>query len=363
MIKKTAVLLIISLFLTGCAKKSIREEISFSSWGSVSETAIVKKAISEFEAENPGIKVNFMHIPQNYFQKIHLLFASNTEPDVIFINNLNLPVYASRLVDLKGIVDTEAFYPQAIEGLSYEGRLLAVPRDISELVFYINLDKQKLPPQSWTIEDMLNIARTSTQNGVFGISYEDNTLYLMPYLRYFGGDVLDHDGNYVYNSEESTRAVDFYKSLRDLYHAAPLKSQAGSSTLAQMFMDGKLVMYLSGRWMYPKISEKAGFNWAVINFPSGKKPQPMDTSGWAISKNSKHKEAAVKLVRFLSDEKRSEYFTSTGLIVPARIGSSKLLESDKHNERIFIDIIPKLQATNVNKEYKRLTDSINAGLE
>ena len=45
---------------------------------------------------------------------------------------------------------------------------------------------------------------------------------------------------------------------------------------------------LSGRWMYPIISEKANFDWAVINFPYGEGKQYLDTSGWAISKNSKH---------------------------------------------------------------------------
>jgi multiple sugar transport system substrate-binding protein len=73
--------------LCGCSDKS-REEITFATWGSVTEVGITKKIISEFERNNPDIDVKFMHIPQNYFQKIHLLFASSTAPDVIFINNL-----------------------------------------------------------------------------------------------------------------------------------------------------------------------------------------------------------------------------------------------------------------------------------
>ena len=67
--------------------KDSRETLQFASWGSKSEVAIIKPILAEFARENPEIKIDFMHIPQNYFQKIHLLFASNTAPDVIFINN------------------------------------------------------------------------------------------------------------------------------------------------------------------------------------------------------------------------------------------------------------------------------------
>ena len=89
------VVLLFSILLCGCAPKDNRTTIEFASWGSKSEIDILKPILTDFEKENPNIKVNFMHIPQNYFQKIHLLFASNTAPDVIFINNLYLPIYAN----------------------------------------------------------------------------------------------------------------------------------------------------------------------------------------------------------------------------------------------------------------------------
>ena len=87
MLKKLLILLLIPFILCACEKKT-KEEITFSSWGSVTEVRIINKIISDFEHENPDIKVNFLHIPQNYFKKIHLLFASSQAPDVIFINNL-----------------------------------------------------------------------------------------------------------------------------------------------------------------------------------------------------------------------------------------------------------------------------------
>ncbi len=339
--KKLLLLFLIPLLLCGCTLNK-QEEITFSSWGSVSEVKILNQIISDFEKENPDIKIKFIHIPQNYFQKLHLLFASNTAPDVLFINNLNIPIYEKYLEDLNNEINKDDFYPQAIEGLSSNGKLLAIPRDVSTVVFYINLNMTPKPHDNWTFEDFLEIAKKTTEHGRYGVSFEEETYWALPYLHAYGENILSDNGYY--------KGLEFYKDLRDKYRVAPTRSQIGSSTLAQMFLDKKIAMYLSGRWMYPKIKEKADFNWAVVNFP-GKNGVLCDSSGWAISKNSKHKNSAKKFVQYLSSEKSSEYFTETGLIVPARIEASNLIE-----EKIFIEAITTSVPTPVNKEYKKLTD-------
>lgn len=362
MLKNILIILLIPLFLCSCSRIEPKIEISFASWGSVTEVGIIKEVISEFEKENPEIKVNFIHIPQNYFQKIHLMFASNTPPDVLFLNNLYLPIYADHLEDLRNIANADEFYPAAIQGLSYNGKLLGVPRDISNLVLYVNTDKTNLPDKNWKLEDLLGECPSLSSDTTFCISYEDTIYSMMPYLAYFGGGVLDKSLDLIIDSENSQKALNFYKDLKTKYHYAPEKSQVGSSTLAQMFLDGKIVFYLSGRWMYPKISETAKFNWAVINFPYGYSPQYADTSGWAVAKNSKNKDSAMKFVQFIAGEKTSKYFAETGLIVPARKDSAKLLNNNKHNEKVFLEVIEKSQSTPVSKDYNKLTDKLNKEL-
>lgn len=347
MLKKFILIIFVCFLLTGCDSKS-EEEISFASWGSITEVKIIKKLIEEFEAENPDIKINFIHIPQNYFQKLHLLFASNTAPDVIFINNLYLPIYESKLEDLSDTFDSTDFYSQSLDGLSYNGRILAIPRDISSLVLYLNLDLVKMPDENWTLEELLAELNNFANKEVFGISFEEDIYWLTPYISYFDEILFD-----------CPKAQNFYLDLRDKYKVAPVKSQTGSSTLAQMFLNKKIAMYLSGRWMYPIISEKADFNWAVINFPYGNGKQYLDTSGWAISNQSKNKEASKKFIKYLSGEKSSEYFLESNLIIPARKDTAKKLYNKEHNEKIFIDTIFHSKANIVNKDYKKLSDEFN----
>lgn len=349
MLKKVFLLFLIPFLLCGCSKQT-REEITFSSWGSVTETTVYKKVIADFENKNPDIKVKFIHIPQNYFQKIHLLFASNTPPDVIFMNNLYLPVYKNQLEDLTSRIQKNEYYSQALDGMSEEGKIYAFPRDISNLVFYVNLDKISLPLPS--IEDFVKL---QLKDGSYTVGYEEDVYFALPYLWAFSGGILDKEGDIIINSPESLKGIEYYKNLVQKYKIAPSKSQVGSSTLAQMFLEGKIAIYLSGRWMFPKISEKADFKWAVVPFFT---PVPCDVSGWAVSKSSKHKEAAFRFVEYLSGEEVSRYFTETGLIVPARIDTSKSF-SNKHNESVFLEVIKTSKKTPVNKDYKKLIDEIN----
>ena len=146
-------------------------KLQFASWGSESEISILKPIIDEFEKENPAITIDFMHIPQNYFQKIHLLFASNTAPDLLFLNNQYLPVYANAglLENLSEYeeFDFTKFFPQSVESLKWNGKIYAVPRDVSELVFFYNKDLFKkcsvdYPKQDWSFEDFLNKAKKIT---------------------------------------------------------------------------------------------------------------------------------------------------------------------------------------------------------
>ena len=355
MLKKLVLILLSAFLLTGCSSKNLdKNVVTFSSWGSITEVEVLKKIISDFEQENPNIKIQFLHIPQNYFQKLHLLFASSTAPDVVFINNLNLPIYEKYLEDLSEYIDEKKFHPVSIKSLTYQNKLLAIPRDVSSLVFYVNLDKTDLPKPDWTLNDLLTTSNTLKNKKTYALSFEDEIYWALPYLSYFTEPNLTNG-----ISDEELEGIEFYKSLQEEYKFAPSKSQVGSSTLAQMFLDEKIVFYLSGRWMYPKIKEKADFNWGIINFPYGKGNQLIDSSGWAVTKKSKNKESAIKFVKYLSNKKSAKYFTQTGLVVSARIKASENLNNQEHNEKVFLEVLKHSNPTIVDKNYKKTVDRIN----
>ncbi len=376
--------------------KNDKTIIQFASWGSQSEVEILKPILAKFEQENPDIKVDFVHIPQNYFQKIHLLFASNLAPDVIFINNLYLPIYANAgLLQEMGNgkweieetslktpstlqpFDPSTFYSQALNALTYNGKLYAIPRDVSNLVIYYNKDLfakygVPYPNQYWSFNDLLILAQQLTKDtnndgktDIWGISFEEDLMFYLPYLMSEGGGVLSDDlKNIIITSPESKKGLQFYTDLRNKYNVAPKKSESASATMAQLFLQGKLAMQLSGRWLVPKYRTDAKFNWNVVNFPAGDKGSivPMDASGWAIAKSSKHKPEAMRLIKYLSSKDSIEKFSQSGLITPARIDVAEgdLLKNNQlpKNANVFIDIIKTSKKTPVSLDYREIQDNL-----
>jgi len=390
------------------------------SWGTQTETAIVKPLLEEFEKQNPDIRIEFMHVPQNYFQKLHLLYAARLEPDVVFINNIYMPVYqaADLLTDLtpyfKKELDEKVFFDKAVANFSIDGKLYAIPRDISNLVVYYNKDLfdkyyVSYPTKDWTLDDMLQKAKKLTdtssveeanlaprkdlplltsdsptaaqlrknkfsrvvqRSGHWGISRSEKPVLWMPYLLSNGGGVLNEKNEIILDKKESMKSLQFYADLANVYKVAPTTVQCAGKQLSQMFMDGEIAMHVSGRWAVPSYRKNIKFKWDIINFPNGSAGSIVgaDSSGWAISKNSVHKDEALKLIKYLSSKSASEKFTSGGLIIPARVevASSNIFLDPKlppQNSKVFIDIIKDAKPTPANKNYREIEDILNTELE
>ncbi len=352
--------------------------IKFSSWGSQSEVSLLLPLIKDFEKQNPDIKVEFLHIPQNYFQKLHLLFASNLAPDVVFINNYYAPKYikAGLLEDLSDFLDKKHYFSKSIEAFTYDNKIYAVPRDVSNLVVYYNkdlFDKYKIPyPQkNWTLNDYVKISKKFGQYGIWGTSYETELLYLMPFLMSNGAGVLSDDSKqFVLNQEQALDTLDFYADIAYKYNVAPKKQESASLTMAQLFLQQKTAMHISGRWLVPKYRQEAKFDWDIVAFPSGTKDSVVniDSSGYALSKSSRNKEAAIRFIDYISSKEALSELAKSGLIVPARKDvaySDCFLDKTQKpaNANVFVDIIESGKVTPVNENYQKINDKLNVLLE
>ena len=376
---------------TGCNKKEDLIHLKFCTWGSETEINILKPIIENFNKENPDISVEIMHIPQNYFQKLHMLVAANLTPDVIFINNMNLPVYASgdillnldKKLNESYVLKEEEFFSQSLDTMSYKGKLLAIPRDISNAVIYYNkdlYDKYNIsyPDKNWTFEDFLNKARKLTHDtnndnkiDLFGTSFESFFIYYLPFAWSNGGNLFNENcTSFTLNEKSACKGLQFYSDLRNKYHVAPSAAEAGNNTMAQLFMQQRVAMFISGRWSIPRFRSDIKFRWDIARFPAGTKGSivGIDGSGWAISKNCTHPDAAWKLIEYLASEQSITKFTETGLIVPARrdVAFSKTFLNDDlppENADIFLEIIENGITNPQIERWNEVIDLINVTLE
>ncbi len=367
MIKKILAMLFLPLIMCGCNRNSDNEQVTlkFSTWGTASEINIIKELIKDYEAQHPEIKITLIHTPQNYFKKLHLQFASKTEPDIILINNQNIERYGKFLITFDDKEFKNVFFHNAIKGLSLNNELKAIPRDISILVIYynktlLNNNYIPLPPREWNMNDFLTIAKRLKNKNIFTIPLEDDLFYTYPFIMSNGEspETINIENLKNYSS------IDFYKSLSLKHHYAPQNYELGAATGCEFFLNGKSAFLLSGRWVTPKLREYAQFDWDILPFPAGKAGSlaPCDATGWGISKRTKHLKESAEFVNYLSSEKALNKMTSTGIIVPARkncANSNIFYAPPPQNSKLFITLAENAIPIKYPSNYDYTRDKIN----
>lgn len=375
------------IFFQACSSRDI-QTISFATWGSQSEINIIKSIIDDFEAQTPSVKVNLIHIPDNYFQKLHLLIASNLAPDVIFINNINAKMYvdANKIEPLNTYIAKSSslnqfdFFTSALNSVTYDENIYLIPRDISNLVVYYNknlFDKYniKYPASNWTINDFLDIAKKMSIDidgdeniDIYGFGFEEKSLYYLPFLWSNGGGILKNSKKLLINDKNTRQALQFYADLRNKYNVSPDADVQASLTTSQLFLQEKIAMHLCGRWCSLTYKNNASFDWDITKFPTGINGSRVatDVSGWAISSESKNKKLAWKFIEFLTSDVAISKITLTGLILPAKKNiaySDIFLDYPPQNSLIFIEAITDSVTTPVCVNYSEVNDILDEEFE
>lgn len=406
-------LCIILLGLVGCnpqpPAKSI--QIQLSTWGSAQEISVLKSLLKDFERSHPKIQVQLLHIPENYYQKLHILVAGDMAPDVIFTNSLSFPIYASQGIfrDLRpylgtqqGVLSTKQpsdvsdgmsealFYPQALNAFTWKqpngkSMLGALPRDISNVVVFYNRDLFRQaglaePQPGWTWEQFRETAERLTLDvnndgdpDQFGVSfYSTPPLFWLPFVWSAGGDLFSPDlRHFTLNEPKALEGLRFYADLRNKWHVAPKKVESGGASMSQLFLQQKVVMLVSGRWSVPVFREQAKFRWDVVPLPVGPSGQSrvgIDASGYAISAKSKHPAESFELIRFLLSKTSVRTVTESGLIVPARpdVATSAAFlspgQAPAHGQ-VFLDVIPQGVPTHTPPRWNEVAEELGLALE
>lgn len=394
-----SVLLMGVALLAGCGGRSDeRASIQLSTWGSAQEITVLKTLLAEFERSHPKIRVQLLHIPENYYQKLHLLIAGDMTPDVIFTNSISFPIYAGHGVfrDLRPYLNrpeglqNDDFYAPALRAFTWKASdgtesLGALPRDVSNLVVFYNKDlfqQAGLPePRSgWTWQEFLETARDLTLDtnndgdpDRFGVSFfADPPLFWLPWVWSAGGSLFDEDHRrFTLDQPEALRGLQFYANLRNQFHVAPKKVESGGASMSQLFLQQKLAMMVNGRWSVPVLREQAQFAWDVVPMPvgpSGTSRVGIDASGYAIAAKTAHPDECWALVQFLLSKPAIEKVTASGLIVPARpdVAQGELFlspgKSPRHG-RAFLDVIADGVPTNTPPRWNEIAEELKLALE
>lgn len=398
--KKINLLLVIVLlfgFISCGGDKGI--VLRYMMWGKPEEIRAVQNFIREFQKIYPEIEVRIIHT-SSYNDKLKTMFAGGDAPDVFYMGSEHFPGYVARdtLLDITDFIKNDPetnlppfsikdYFKETLQPFMYKGRYYGIPKDFTTMVLYYNKDLfdaagVKYPARSWTWDDFKRAAQALTRdtNGdeitdQFGFVFESWLGYWISWIRQNDGKVYDEStGKYVIGREPYlSRNVETFQYIYDLmykYHCAPTLQETRDMEASQLLETGKVAMATYGRWRTLEMKHVKAFAWDVAELPyKRKRASTLFTVCYSISKNSRYKEAAWKLVKFLVGEKGQIETAQSCLAVP----SLKPIAYSDHflapavlpriNAQAFLNSISYSEISPPHPNAQLLNDTINLYLD
>src|ERR1700741_3052382 len=308
----------------------------------------LKKLSPKFEAENPNIKLNWVVVEENILrQRVTTDVSTGSgQFDLVFIGLYETPLFAKRgwlkeMANLPPDYDLEDVFKGIRDGLSYEGKLYALPfyGESSMLMYRKDLLEAKglkMPDQP-TYEDITKFADalTDKSKGIYGITlrgkpgWGENMAYVDTLINTFGGTWFDMQWHPTIDSPEWKKAITFYVNLMKK-DGPPGASSNGFNENLTLFGGGRAAMWIdatSGAGpLFDKnqsqVSDKVAFAPAPVAVtPNG--------SHWlwswalAIPKSAKEPDAALKFAEWATSKEYIQAAAEDGGWATAPPGTRK----------------------------------------
>lgn len=310
-------------------------------WGGDVDKKTYQGRIDMLQEEHPEIKVNLQLIPSaQYEQKVQTMIAGGSGPDIMQVAE-GVNVYSSKkqiipldeLISNAGLDLDERFGPVGTL-YSYENEVYAIPDRSGAMVVYYNKDLfdaagLEYPSEDWTWEDaqsaMEKLTDPSKKQWGYGGAGWWAQWWSFAYQN--GGAIIDENGQPTANSPEVAEALQWANDLTFKYHVVPTAEEyadlgpdmGGDPAFAAQ----NVAINTTGFWAIGGLLD-ADFNWDIA--PMWRNTDQAVTafgSGLAISRDSKHAEAAFTAIDYLTGDKAQELIIANAEDVPANLNVQK----------------------------------------
>jgi multiple sugar transport system substrate-binding protein len=340
-------------------------------WGNVEQLGTEQRIIDRFHEQNPDVRVKLFRTPGSaYRNKMIVMLASRTAPDVIRVDQYDFPMLVRRnyFRDITEFAQNDAewnladHFPQANEECVYNGRIYGVNTLFGGTIMYYNRtmvqkagleDPYRLSKAGrWTWDRFREhaIAMTKTSGGratQFGFQIPGFVNYT-PLLWAHGASILSDDRKTcLLDSPEAIEAYTFLLNLRWKDRCCPTPAQAAQS--AFVFESGRLGMTLDWMGMSPRYRQVAtDFEWDVCPVPSGKLGGATLVKGnqLIMNRETRHAEAAWRFMRHVTSAETERYICGelrrAGTTRPSVAADPEFLKTTLPPKQtdVFVDTIP-----------------------
>lgn len=333
----------------GAAKPGEKVELTMSVWGGKEDEATYTKRLALVHQKYPDITVKLEYTPgsNDYDQKIQTALAGRKGPDIMeFAENVHVFSSKNQLAPLddsiaKAKLDVAGRFGDKVPAqYQRDGKTYALPDRSGAMVLYYNkklFDAAgvKYPSAAWTWADFRAAAQKLTvRDGdkikTYGFAAGNWWPWWMTFMKQNGGDIVDAAGKPVVNSPANVEALKFYNDLVYVDKVAP--SPTDYANLGKdigpdpLFAQGKTAMQLTGFWNIGSLKKTPDVDWDIAPLWKGKQAATVAFgNGLSVNANSKNKDAAFKVIDFLTSEEGQKPIVENNQDAPANLA---LLDND-----------------------------------
>jgi multiple sugar transport system substrate-binding protein len=334
----------------------------------------VVNAYNADQGKKDGVKVDVVLLSrQDTFSKETALMASkSSNMDVYWTASYNVGQFAPSLDPLDGI-DTSGYFPVAVDGLTYQKKLYALPLDVSNhfLLYRKDLvdallndpnaqaEYQKISaavlgtprapkdPQKWDLDDFKAMAAYFSKSSNPNSPTEYGTILQAKNLLYntmiwndilwgYGGNWAK-DGKASLDTEAGKKAVSLYADIYKNKWSSPDSSQAEFPETQAALQSGNTAFAIQWSAAFASLNDPAqspavAGKIAIAPVPGGK--THVHALAVSLNKSSKNKGAAKKWLSYLATSDAMTKYAEAGGI-PAM---PKVLEAKKSINPAFTQV-------------------------
>jgi multiple sugar transport system substrate-binding protein len=337
---QSAVLCLIVAFAAGCGTNNqARTRLDF--WAIGSEVEKIGELFDEFRRENPDIELRVQQIPWSAaHEKLLTAFAGNATPDVCQLGNTWIPEFGTlgalepldAYIERSHSIDRHDYFPGLWKTNELGSHVYGIAWYADTRVLFYRKDMLakagwQAPPRTWDewLAAARDVKRKVNPNGYAILMPTNEWEHLTILGLQTGCELLRDNGRFAnFNSPQFRQALEFYARLFDEKLAPPVPNTQISNYWEE-FGRGYFAMYITGPWNIGEFRRRLPPDlrdaWATAPLPRPDNARfsisQAGGSGLAIFHRCTHKEAAWRLVEFLSrPEKLVRFYRLTGNLPP-----------------------------------------------
>lgn len=254
------------VLLTSCSKKAVDEKQTITIWHDKEDSVIsvLEEALSPLKDE-----INIVFEKKSSLTESLKLVGNDVKnaPDMYIFAHDKIGVYAEMgilapITDFISPSSLDKNIPLTVEAGTYKGVSYQMPLYYETLLFLYNKKYMKEQDVPKTTEELYLYMQKKTKYGHYGFVEQHSTpYYAVGWIHGFGADLVDKEGNPLFDTAEMKKALEYHKNFVSL-----MPGETEYATVNTLFLKGMAHSTLNGPWFIGAVMD-AGIDVGVAPMP------------------------------------------------------------------------------------------------